>query len=144
MDEKFYNELVEKALGNQISRFVVGAVIKKGSEFLLLKRPKDDFMGGIFELASGKVEEEEILDQALIREVLEETGLRIKKIIDYLGHFDYESKSGKKTRQFNFIVTVEEDEEVKLTEHDSHIWAEKEELEKYPVTESVKKILFSL
>lgn len=42
------------------------------------------------------------------------------------------------------MVVVEDDEEVKLTEHDSHVWTEKEELENYSVTESVKKILSSL
>jgi 8-oxo-dGTP diphosphatase len=132
--------LAENALKEGIQRFVVGAVIMKDSKFLLLQRPKDDFMGGIFELPSGKVEENEKLDIALKREVKEETGLEIEKILRYLGHFDYLSGSGKKTRQFNFLILVKE-ANIVLTEHDSFAWAEKAELEKYPLTESVRKIL---
>ena len=116
-------------------------VIPKGSLILLLKRPKDDFMGGIYELPSGKVEDNESLDAAVYREVEEETGLKVKEIKKYLGHFDYESKSGKKTRQFNFVVTVEEPIEIRLQEHDNYTWVDKDQLHQYPITDSVKKIL---
>ena len=126
-----------------INRYVVGAVIQRDSSVLLLKRPKDDFMGGIYELPSGRVEDGESLDIALYREVEEETGLKIREIKRYLGHFDYESKSGKKTRQFNFAVTVGESLEIKLQEHDNYAWANKDQLQQYPITDSVKQILDS-
>ena len=126
-----------------INRYVVGAVIQRDSSVLLLKRPKDDFMGGIYELPSGRVEDGESLDIALYREVEEETGLKIREIKRYLGHFDYESKSRKKTRQFNFAVTVGESLEIKLQEHDNYAWANKDQLQQYPITDSVKQILDS-
>ena len=126
-----------------INRYVVGAVIQRDSSVLLLKRPKDDFMGGIYELPSGRVEDGESLDIALYREVEEETGLKIREIKRYLGHFDYESKSGEKTRQFNFAVTVGESLEIKLQEHDNYAWANKDQLQQYPITDSVKQILDS-
>ncbi len=138
-----YQKLIEEAKKQGINRYVVGAVIMKDSKVLLLQRPKDDFMGGIFELPSGKVEDGEDLGTALHREVEEETGLKIKEIKKYLDHFDYESKSGKKTRQFSFVVTMEEPFEIKLEEHDSYVWASKDELQEYPVTDSVKQILSS-
>jgi len=141
MDKYLYNKLTRKAQVDKIDRFVVGAVILDDSRVLLLQRPKDDFMGGIYELPSGKVEEGESLDVALHREVTEETGLNISKIIQYLGLFDYESKSGKKTRQFNFVVSVIELLEINLTEHDNYSWVRKEELSNYKVTGSVKEIL---
>jgi 8-oxo-dGTP diphosphatase len=74
---------------------------------LLLKRPANDFMGGIFELPSGKVEPGEDLKPALAREVEEETGLTVAVAMAYLGRFDYTSGSGKKSRQFDFVVTVD-------------------------------------
>ena len=126
------------------NRFVVGAVILKNDKVLLLERPKEDFMGGIYELPSGKVEGGESLDVALYREVEEETDLRIREIKKYLGHFDYESKSGKKTRQFNFAVTVEKPLEVRLEEHEDYAWVDKNQLHEYPVTDSVKQILDSI
>jgi 8-oxo-dGTP diphosphatase len=141
MDKIFYDDLISKANVEGINRYVVGAVIVNDSRILLLQRPINDFMGGIYELPSGEVEEGESLDVALLREVEEETGMNISKISQYIGHFDYESKSGKKTRQFNFAVNVSPFLEIKLTEHDSYIWSKREELYKYQVTDSVKNVL---
>jgi len=141
MNKSFYENLIKKAQDNRINRYVVGAVVQKDSSVLLLERPKDDFMGGIYELPSGKVEDNESLDAALYREVEEETGLRIIEVSRYLGHFDYESKSGKKTRQFNFVVNCGDPLEIKLQEHDNYAWADKNQLFQYSVTESVKQIL---
>jgi len=143
MDKIFYENLKKVAQEDGINRYVVGAVIQRDLFILLLKRPKEDFMGGIYELPSGKVEDDEALDMALYREVEEETSLRIREIKRYLGHFDYESKSGKKTRQFNFAVTVGEPLEVKLQEHDDFAWVNKYQFHQYPVTDSVKQILDS-
>lgn len=113
--------------------------MQAGDKVLLLKRPADDFMGGIYELPSGKVEGDETLDAALIREVGEETGLVVTGIVAYLGSFDYTSGSGKKSRQFNFAVSVEKSEPVLLTEHDSYLWASLDE--QPPVTDAVKEIV---
>lgn len=141
MEKIFYNKLVETAQSQGVQRYVVGAVIAKDSAILILQRPKDDFMGGIYELPSGKVEEGETLDIALNREVEEETGLKIKEIVNYLGYFDYESKSGKKTRQLNFAVAVHEPLEIKLSEHDNYALVDKNNLGQYHITESVKNIM---
>jgi len=92
----FYEDLIKDAQMAGIKRYVVGAVIQKDSLVLLLKRPKDDFMGGIYELPSGKVEDDESLDSALYREVEEETGLRIREIKRYLGFLIMNPKAGKK------------------------------------------------
>jgi len=136
-----YKELAEEAQKQGVQRYVVGAVIAKDSTILILQRPKEDFMGGIYELPSGKVEEGETLDMALNREVEEETGLKIKEIINYIGSFDYESKSGKKTRQFNFAVAVHEPLEIKLSEHDNYAFVDRNKLGQYSVTESVRNII---
>jgi len=137
----FYEGLIEDAQAAGINRYAVGAVIQRDSSVLLLKRPKDDFMGGIYELPSGEVEGNESLDTALYREVEEETGLRVKEIKRYLGYFDYESESGEKTRQFNFVATVEEPIEIRLREHDDYAWVNENQLHRYPITDGVKKIL---
>lgn len=136
-----YENLTEEAKKQGTNRCVAGAVITRDSTVLLLKRPKGDFMNGIYELPSGEVKEGEASESALQREVREETGLRIKEVKRYLGHFDYRSKSSERTRQFNFVVAVQEPLKVKLREHDNYAWVNKNQLNRYPVTESVKQVL---
>jgi 8-oxo-dGTP diphosphatase len=112
-----------------IDKTVVGAVIAApDGRVLLLRRSADDYLGGLWELPSGGVDDGETLIEALRREVAEETGLTIEAIGDYLGHFDYRSGSGRATRQFNFAATViENGGTVRLTEHDAHAWADQDQ-----------------
>lgn len=141
MQNDSYKDLLKEAIKDGIERYVVGAVILSDLKVLLLHRPKDDFMGDIYELPSGKVEEGESLIAALRREISEETGLNASETFSYIGHFDYRSKSNKKTRQFNFAAVPNSVTRIKLTEHDNYVWLEMGELERYSVTDSVKEIL---
>ncbi len=138
--KKFLKELKKTSENEGIQKFVVGAVIIKQDRVLLLQRPENDFMGGINELPSGNMGLNENIDEALKREVKEETNLNINKILKYLGHFDYNSSSGKNTRQWNFLVSVDEGT-VKLTEHDAFFWADKDHEAFKKVTDSVKEII---
>ncbi len=140
MEEQKIHELLEKCKEDQIQKIVVGAIISKDSNILLLERPEDDFMGGIFELPSGNVEQGEEIIPALKREIIEETGLQPLKIVDFLNSFDYKSGSGKNVRQLNFIVEVEEGE-IKLTEHDSFSWSNLADNAFEKTTDSVKKTI---
>lgn len=141
LEDNLYEKLIEEAKNAGINWYVAGGAVYDDSSVLLLKRPKDDFMGGIYELPSGKVETEESLREALHREIYEETGLTVKTIDRYLGYFDYLSKKREKTRQFNFAVTVETPLNIILAEHEDYIWAEESQLRQYPVTDSVKEVL---
>lgn len=120
---KFYDLLIEKAQEEGIIKNVVGAIVlNKNNEVLIMTRKENDFMGGIDELPSGNMESGEKIYEALVREVKEETNLDIEKVTSYINSFDYVSGSGKKTRQFNFAVTVKSIDDIKLTEHDSYKW----------------------
>lgn len=132
-------DLTAEAERDGIQQLVVGAVVEHDGRILLLRRPEDDFMGGIWELPSGKVEPGENLDQALAREIEEETGLQVTGIGRYLDRFDYRSGSGKHSRQFNFVVECAAPEPIRLTEHDSYTWTAP--TEEPPVTEAVEQIL---
>jgi len=125
-----------------IKRFVAGGIIAKKNKVLLLRRRAGEFMTGIYELPSGRVKEKESLGEALRREIEEETGLKIIKVGEYIDSFDYDSSSGEKTRQFNFVVEVE-NKEVRLNaaEHDDFTWIEPTTLGMYKITESVQKTL---
>ena len=133
-----HGSLVPLALKEGISRLVVGAVVAHQGKVLLLCRRQDDFMGGIYELPSGVVEEGETLGEALAREVEEETGLELIRSGAYVGSFDYLSGSGRATRQFNFLVEVAPNTQVRLTEHDTYVWVDRETLAELTVTEETR------
>lgn len=139
VDSTLLRKLVSEATAAGIQQFVVGAVVQSQDEVLLLRRLADDFMGGLWELPSGKVELGEALDDALIREVKEETGLDVSAISRYLGSFDYTSGSGKASRQFNFAVDVAAARPIDLHEHDVYQWAQLDG--ELPVTDAVKTVL---
>lgn len=110
IDDALIHQLQKQLTQDGIQKVVVGAVIKDPRPdavgVLVLKRVDDDFMGGLVELPSGTVDQGEGLLDALKREVAEETGLSVKEVMSYVDSFDYISGSGKKTRQFNFAVSV--------------------------------------
>ena len=120
---KFENVLIEKAKEDAIEKLVVGGVIfNDENKCLILGRKADDFMGGIDEIPSGKLEKGEGLFDALIREVKEESNLDVTQIVSYINYFDYLSGSGKKSRQYNFVVKVNNYDDIKLTEHNEFKW----------------------
>ena len=134
-------KLLQDAAAQGIERMVVAAVIRDGDKALLLERRQEDYLGGMFELPSGVVETGETLDAALRREVAEETGFALSGIDRYLGCFDYRSRGGLLTRQFNFLVTVKWTPVVTLTEHASFAWVSVAELAEYPVSPEVGELL---
>lgn len=140
---KFYDLLIEKGKEEGIIKNVVGAIVlNENNEVLIMSRKADDFMGGIDELPSGNMESGEKVYDALVREVKEETNLDIESVTSYINSFDYISGSGKKARQFNFVVTVKSTNDVKLTEHDSYKWISIDEARNNTkITDEVKFVL---
>jgi 8-oxo-dGTP diphosphatase len=137
-DTALLSDLTTQAASDGVQQFVVGAMIEHDGKILLLKRPASEFMGGIWELPSGKVEPGETLDTALIREITEETGLHTVTIGPYLGHFDYQSATGKRSRQFTFTATASGT--VTLTEHEASQWTPLD-LAPELVTEEVARVI---
>jgi len=107
IDKATIQKLLNRASKNSIQKIVAGAVIKYNNKFLLIERVSCDFMGGLITLPSGSVKLGEDFLHALVREVKEETNLVVIAVVAYLGSFDYSSSSGKKVRQFNFLVEIQ-------------------------------------
>ncbi len=135
--------LVAEAKKDGIARLVVGALINHNQKVLCLKRAGNDFMPGLYELPSGKVEANEDLDIALAREVKEESNLTVTEINQYIGHFDYKSRSGISTRQLNFVVSVNPQDKVVLNpaEHEGYSWVSATEIKNYNISAEVQKLI---
>ena len=56
---------------------VAVGVIRRGSQVLIARRPDHAHQGGLLEFPGGKVEPGETVQQALVREIAEETGLTV-------------------------------------------------------------------
>ena len=56
---------------------VVAAVIRRGEEILICRRPQGKNLAGLWEFAGGKVEKGESLPEALVRECVEELGITV-------------------------------------------------------------------
>ena len=140
---KLYELLIRKGEQEGIVKNVVGAIIlNEKNKVLIMSRKTDDFMGGIDELPSGNMEQGENIYEALVREVKEETNLDVVNAKSYIGNFDYVSGSGKKARQYNFILDVKNTENIILTEHEEYNWLTIEEIRKSSkITDEVKYIL---
>ena len=115
--------LLAEAAADRIDRGVVGALIHRGDEVLLLRRSPDDDFGGIDELPSGGVEPGESLTEALARELGEEIGWHGPVAGRYIGHFDYVTRSGKRARQWTIAIPYDGQPITLSTEHTGYDWA---------------------
>ena len=112
-------------------------LVRDGDRYLVLHRsPENDFMPDYWDTPGGSVEHGENTIEALEREFLEETGLKIK-----VGKplYVYSYLSNPQRHQFQIIFECELLEgEVKLnpTEHDKFLWVTLDEMG------SLKKIAF--
>lgn len=139
--DKLLEQLKNKAREDYIQKIVVGAVIVfETNKILFLERAAGEFKEGLIELPSGGVNNDETIIQGLIREVREETGLDVASVTDYLGCFDYLSKSGHKTRQFNFKV-ITEPGEIKINPLEHSRFLISSDLNGLNISKEVKKIL---
>jgi 8-oxo-dGTP diphosphatase len=120
-------ELLASYHADRVTRVTVGGVLRRhvhgGLAILVLKRVADDEYGGLEEVPSGGVEQGETLGEALAREFLEETGLRIRAAGPFLFDFTYRSRRGI-TVQLNFLVEAADDLSVRVdpAEHESFRW----------------------
>ena len=128
-------------------QIVLGAVVVNDGKVLILQRSLDESVfPGIWELPSGKREPLEDSEAALIREIAEETGLRVK-IKAVVSVFDYQvgkSDHVRDSTQINFLVEIEDGNPlVQISEeHQSFAWIGENEIENFDITEAVKQVIF--
>jgi len=60
---------------SKIVHVAVGVILDEGGRILLTRRHQDQHQGGLWEFPGGKVESSESVQQALVRELIEEVGI---------------------------------------------------------------------
>lgn len=110
---------------------VVGVVKCQKRGLLLVRRSENESLSGKWEFGGGAVEENEGLEEAVRREMNEETGLKTDIVDKGDPYFDEYSKGGK-LKLYPFLLEVEEQDEVELShEHDRHKWLDIKEVSKF-------------
>ncbi|MBA4318364.1 MAG: NUDIX pyrophosphatase [Flavobacterium sp.] len=115
--------------------------IDKNLEFLLLKRSLGEFYEHLWQMVSGRIEEDEKAYKTALREVKEETGLTVKKIWSLPNINSFYSPE---TDMINlipvFAVQVDPYSKVILSdEHSEYKWVAKEECKKLLAWEGQRK-----
>jgi len=126
-------------------KVVVGAVvIKEGKALILQRSEKEKTFPGLWELPSGKKEDLEKTEDALLREVEEETGLEIE-IVGQVSVFDYSHKGGDEIRDFtqiNFLARILGKPDVKLSkEHQGYAWVGEGDIDRYNLTKQTEEAI---
>lgn len=138
-------ELRQQASSEGINHFVVGVAVFRDGKLLVVRRVADDWHGGKYELPGGGVEPGETFAECVVRELFEETGLRIRRITDVLGGFDYATRTKSKVRKYSFVVETEPgDVLLAHDEHDEFQWIDADSLDNLPMAEDMRAAVFAL
>ncbi|WP_330251524.1 NUDIX domain-containing protein [Nocardia sp. NBC_00565] len=138
-------QLRDAAQRDGISDFVVGVAVFRDRKLLVVRRVPDDYRGGMYELPGGGVESGETLAECVARELFEETGLRVRDITDFLGGFDYATRTKARVRKYSFVVEVEPGEvELAPGEHDAFAWIDAAALDELPMAPDMRETITAL
>lgn len=123
-------------------KIVVGAIIINRNKALIVQRSQDEDVGpGLWEIPGGKVESSETLEDALIREVQEETALDIVPL-KVSGDFNYQVVRDariRQTKQINFLAKAKNIDKLKLSsEHQDYKWIKVEEIDNFDISHKTK------
>lgn len=113
---------------------VVGAVVidERGRAFAQKRSPNRRLFPECWDLIGGHVEDGETLVEALQREIREETGWELKRIVGLVYAFDWETGTGDRRREFDFAVQVEGNlahPQLEWSKNSEFRWLEMHELE---------------
>lgn len=122
---------------------IATGVIENNGKYLIARRTEPEWLKGLWEFPGGTVEENETVNETLIREILEETNLNIEPIKHL--HTIVEIVKDREIT-INFILSkIVGDINIKLDEHDKYVWVDASNYNDYEwtgLTGQYAKILF--
>ena len=112
-------------------------IVRKKNKLLILQRPIDKMLGGLWEFPGGKIEKNESQENAVIREVFEETNLSIKKP-QYIGEVKHQY-SHFKVHISLFLIHIDSDKQLQTRQ--DYKWVTREELDSFAIPKANYKML---
>ncbi|TDW14667.1 8-oxo-dGTP diphosphatase [Breznakia blatticola] len=112
-------------------QIAVKALIQKQNDFLVLHKTveesKFDASDSLYDLPGGRVEADEMMNDALIREVFEETGIQIQQeqIQKEVNKVDVQRKDGTSLHVITYLVHVNTEKITLSDEHEAYMWLNK-------------------
>jgi len=118
-------------------------LIKKGSYYLVTKRSSlNDFMPGYWDLPGGTIDFGESLETALIREISEETWLKVKPIKIISAFTKAFPAYGRQVTQLTFLCQYVSGQVVlNPEEHSEYKWVLKKDIAKLKLIPFVKDLI---
>ena len=122
----------------RIKLTIMCMLYKDDGSFLVLNRLKKDWPGLTF--PGGHVEDNELIIEAVIREMKEETGLTVRNI-EPRGYFEW-NEFGDNVHHLAMLYRSKDfSGELKESSEGNILWIKEEDLEKYPLSNDFEKIL---
>ena len=113
-------------------RWIAGAVIHDGSGRIFMQRRSADrdLFPGAWDIVGGHLEPGESIPVALRREISEETGWSLRRLVEELGVTSYAGEDGVKRHEVDYIVEVDGDLTAPRIEEGLHLdprWVSRDE-----------------
>ena len=112
-------------------------IVRKQKKLLILQRPINTMLGGLWEFPGGKIQNNESRKKAVIREVMEETNLVIKTP-DYLGQIKHQYSHFKVLISL-FLSDVNDISSLKTNQN--YKWTTRKQLDKFALPKANYKML---
>ncbi|KAK8016992.1 hypothetical protein PG993_015181 [Apiospora rasikravindrae] len=139
---------INKTASAQFDKLTIGAAVLNSDNRILLlrRRPDEKHYPNVYEITGGKVDETDpTIGQAIAREVLEESSLKVSAVLKPLSTITYNTFSAAGTRnviQLSYVVQVEDTQfQVNPEEHSKGIWAAMDMLGELDITEDMKDLV---
>jgi 8-oxo-dGTP diphosphatase len=120
---------------NRFNNVILGQkafIVNSNKEILILKRQNSEVYNDLWDVPGGKLEEGDSLLEAITREIKEETGLKLEKIIAVLSSSKFQGQASDKPIIFRNIYLVKANGDVVISsEHVEYKWIKVLDLDNY-------------